>query len=204
VGIADYKVEEFDFLVRDVDFFRRVKSLRKLAMSMSVCIHHLERTGARAAWLIPLFSALKEDVAAWCEDNCVQMDFLRVETFQTVTNAVENRWHGKAPLLTGWKAPQYLITMMMDPSTAPEIEFLPHEWREDCETVLKWSYPTSDNVHKLLCCYINLGHLKKLEQGGKLDTDDVLKDFISQGILESANDYIEPEEEGKSEEELGR
>jgi hypothetical protein len=53
----------------------------------------------------------------------------------------------------------------------------------------------NDNVHKLLYCYINLRLLKKLEQGDKLDTDDVLEDFLSQGILESASDFIVPEEE---------
>jgi hypothetical protein len=72
------------------------------------------------------------------------MDFPQVETFQAVTNTVESHCPGKAPLLAGVKAPQYLIAMRMDRSTVPDIEFLPHDWREDCETFLKRLYPTSD------------------------------------------------------------
>jgi hypothetical protein len=53
----------------------------------------------------------------------------------------------------------------------------------------------NNTVQKLLYCYINLQLLKKLEQGDTFDTDNILEDFLSQGILESADGDNEPEDE---------
>jgi hypothetical protein len=62
-----------------------------------------------------------------------------------VTNAVENRWIGRRPLLTGLYAPQYCIAMMMDPTTAPPtVQDLPYTWQEDCEKILKRFYSGTD------------------------------------------------------------
>jgi hypothetical protein len=58
----------------------------------------------------------------------------------------------------------------------------------------------NDSVQKLLYCYINLRLIKKLEQGGKFDTANILEDFLSQGILENAYDDALEEEEQEEEE----
>jgi hypothetical protein len=49
------------------------------------------------------------------------------------------------------------------------------------------------NVYMLLYCYVNLRLLKSMDQGGDLDKDDVLEDFLGQSILDTAEETVQGE-----------
>jgi hypothetical protein len=141
-GIAHHLLVEFGLNVSDPEWFKKIKCLRKLTQPISIFIHHLERPGARASWLLPAFEALEKDLSVWTTSTTTRLLFEQ-ETIEAVTTAFRRRWVGEGRLV-GLKAPQYVMAMLVDPTMTVPLIALPQDWNRDCMTVLERFYIGTD------------------------------------------------------------
>jgi hypothetical protein len=102
-GIAYGLTDSFVTYVFDNELVEHVKAVRLLKQPLSIFIHHLERPGTRASWLIPLYEALLQDLSVWKENPQVTHCFGTVVQ-SDVINKFNICYHGagsKKPIYEG-------------------------------------------------------------------------------------------------------
>ena len=136
-------IDKFEALVSDVSFFQKIKQLLKLTGPICTFIHHLEREGARASWLLPAFEALEKDLAVWADDITVGLYFSRT-TRNNIKKAFRSRYRGEGRVMAALRQPQFVFAMLVDPSMTVGQAEAPQGWEEDCDEVLRRFYSGAD------------------------------------------------------------
>ena len=128
-GISEALTREFVSLVNDLAYLKQLNNLTKLSDPLAKFIHHFERTGARASWVLPGFKALEKDMEAWVADASVQLSF-RTDTLNAVVQKFEARYEGLNRLSPVY-SPEYLLAQILDPMTCPKLNDLPENWSSE-------------------------------------------------------------------------
>ena len=147
-------VADFVAIAQDAEFFHQVKCIRGITQPLSIFTRHLDRSGFRASWLLPAFEAFEKDLLIWCDDASTANCF-NEETISTVKKAFGKRWKGSEDgeqedsNAVGLYAPQYLLSMLLDPSTTMNVEKLNQVhplWYPECRKVLMRFYDDNDLI----------------------------------------------------------
>lgn len=135
-GVAGNKAEIFKETIMSDKFREQIEAVRLLTQPISVFIHHLERPGARASWVIPLFDALKKTLSKWQNTLSVK-SALSADTCNLVVEAFLRRYKGDNRMEPIYRK-ELLLAMILDHFTCPvpeELDQIEPEWRNHCKEI---------------------------------------------------------------------
>ena len=161
--IAADVANEFVNNVLDCDFIEILETVRQLTSSVSVFTHHIERPGARASWIVPLFHELKKALSTWVNDPETIRKGMRV-VGQEIMEMFDNRYkggNGKEPVYHK----ELLLAAILDPYTAVDettLDAIEPDWASHCTSIFDSFFRHDEDcvikVHKAEMELLNLVH----------------------------------------------